>query len=327
MEINPTISLWTRLRQAFVLTLMAVMAPLANASTLWTGPTTNYVQPLPDPTQAANQDRLTARVWLTRGQTEGLFNAVQESSYDRPEDNDPTDTEWAYGGLSNYASLTYTTWAGMSGNNPPSMVGQEAVLHLITDDIYLSISFTFWGTMGGGFAYNRSTPAIVSPTLSVAITNPSTGAVFAAPASVHIGAEATMSGGLVTNMAFFSNALLLGSAQAAPFSITVSNLAAGAYPLTAVATAAGVSATSAAVNISVVSPVAVSLSRPQVTGSQFSFNYTANSGLSYVIENSSNLINWLPVATNVASSNLSQFTDRFISNSSRYYRVGRLPNP
>jgi hypothetical protein len=140
-------------------------------------------------------------------------------------------------------------------------------------------------------------------------------------------AEATAGSGLVTNVAFFSNALLVGSAPAEPFGITASNLAAGAYSLTAVATAAGVSATSAVVNITVVSPVAVSLSAPQITGGLFSFDYPANPGLSYVIENSSNLINWLAVATNVASSSPSHFTDSFASNGSRYYRVGRLPNP
>jgi hypothetical protein len=46
-----------------------------------------------------------------------------------------------------------------------------------------------------------------------------------------------------------------------------------------------------------------------------------------VVQNSSNLSNWLPVSTNLAASNLVLFTDGFVSNSSRFYRVARLPNP
>jgi hypothetical protein len=236
MGIRPRTLLLIYVKHATALALMIVPTLLANASTLWTGPTTNYVQTAPDPAQAANQDRLTPQDWLTRSTTEGLFNAVDESSYDRGPDTDPTDTEWSYGALSNYSTLTYTTWAEMSTNNPPSMVGREAVVHLISDDIYVSITFTFWGSSGGGgFAYDRSTPAVV----------------------------------------------------AVPPTITNATVNAG----------------------------------------QFAFDYTASSGLSYLVQKSSNLMNWLPVATNVASSNLVYFTASLATNSPGYFRVGLLPNP
>jgi hypothetical protein len=121
-------------------------------------------------------------------------------------------------------------------------------------------------------------------------------------------ANATVSAGSVTNVAFFANGTPLASDQIPPFSITTGGLGAGDYSLTAVATAAGISATSAVVNITVVCPL-------------------TNPGLSYLIQNSPDLINWVPVVTNVASSNPVLFTDGFISSGSRYYRVGRLPNP
>jgi hypothetical protein len=35
-----------------------------------------------DPTQPANQDRLTANVWLTRENSRGLFNAAKEKGHD-----------------------------------------------------------------------------------------------------------------------------------------------------------------------------------------------------------------------------------------------------
>jgi len=168
---------------------------------------------------------------------------------------------------------------------------------------------------------------VVSPSPTVSITNPVNNAVFAAPANVTLRATATVSSGSVTNVEFFGNSTSLGSVQAAPFNLTTGNLAAGSYALNAVATAAGVSATSSVVNITVVSPVAISATAQLITNGQFSFDYAANPGLTYVVENSSNLVNWLPVATNVAAGNPVHFTDSFIPSVFRYYRVGRLPNP
>ncbi|MDB6022813.1 MAG: hypothetical protein JWQ04_2670 [Pedosphaera sp.] len=310
---------------ALVLITCAVFQ--APAATVWTGPTMSYSQPAPDPTQAANQDRLTDRVWLTRASTQGLFNEVIEGSFDKIGFSSPADTEWAYGTLANRATLTYTTWAAMSGKNPMSMVGQPAVVHLITDDIYLAVTFTFWGGPGGGFAYDRSTPAMVTPPPAVDITNPANGAVFAAPASVKLAANATVSSGTVTNVTFFSNTNKLGSVTAAPFNLSTGSLSAGSYALTAVATAAGVSTTSAPVNISVVTPVAVAVSAPKIISNQFSFNYSANPGLGYEVQSSSNLLTWVPLSTNVAAGNPVHFTDNLLSNGSRFYRVGRLPDP
>jgi len=167
----------------------------------------------------------------------------------------------------------------------------------------------------------------VVPPPSVSISNPASGAVFAAPANVNIAADATVSSGTVTNVQFFTNGISLGSVQTAPFSLTANNLAAGAYALKAVATAAGISSTSAVVNVSVVNPVAVSLSGAAVNSGQFSFNYAADPGLAYVVQSSSNLVDWVSLVTNVASGSPVPFSDSFDSNPIKFYRVGRLPNP
>ena len=151
--------------------------------------------------------------------------------------------------------------------------------------------------------------------------------VFAAPAKVNIGAATAVAGGTVTNVEFFANLASLGSARSAPFSVTTGALTAGQYALTAVETASGISATSSVVNISVVAPVAVTLSSPRITGGQFAFDYTANPGLQYVVQSSSDLVNWRTVATNVPTVNPVHFTDSFTTNSTQYYRVGRMPNP
>ena len=114
-----------------------------------------------------------------------------------------------------------------------------------------------------------------------------------------------------------------------PFNVTGNIMAAGSYQLTAVATASGVSATSAPVTINVVTPVAVNMSAPLVGGNgQFSLSYSANPGLRYVIERvleftTNGPQNWTALATNVASSNPQTFTTP-ATNVRAFYRVGRL---
>ncbi|MGA2748876.1 MAG: hypothetical protein ABSG59_08885 [Verrucomicrobiota bacterium] len=156
-----------RLRWLIAFACAGLGAPLAPGATVWTGPLITYNQPSPDPTQAANQDRITANVWLTRFSSQGLFNAVTETNAGP---DSPADTEWAFGRLTNYAALSYSNWLDwLNGNSPTTLVGKPAVLHLISDDIYLSIEFTLWGSHGsGGFAYQRSTAQAASaPTLAV----------------------------------------------------------------------------------------------------------------------------------------------------------------
>jgi hypothetical protein len=151
--------------------------------------------------------------------------------------------------------------------------------------------------------------------------------VLAAPASLNIEATAADTGSPVTNVAFFANSTLLGSATDSPFGITASNLVANAYALTAIATAAGLSTTSAVVNFTVVDPVVVSNFSPAVSGGKFSFNYSVNPGLTYIIQSSSNLVNWVPIATNVPSSSPASFTDGSGLGNQLFYEVLRPPNP
>ena len=210
--------------------LMLAAAPLSLAATVWTGPLITYNQPTPDPTQASNQDRITPEVWLTRAASKGLFNAFSETNATALS---PADTEWAFGTPDNYASLHYTNWlAWLNGASPTTLVGQPVVLHLVSDDIYISIEFTLWVPGGsGGFAYQRSTPAPVN-----------------------------LSGALVNS-------------------------------------------------------------------GQFSFNYTTDAGFTYVIQSSSNLVDWVSLVTNNAGTGSVAFSDSLDPTGAKFYRVGRLPNP
>ncbi|MDB6067149.1 MAG: type sorting protein [Pedosphaera sp.] len=64
-----------------------------------------------------------------------------------------------------------------------------------------------------------------------------------------------------------------------------------------------------------------SLTSPALVNGQFSLQFVATVGQSYVIETSTNLTNWLPLMTNTAGSSPLIFTDTNSLDSMRYYRV------
>jgi hypothetical protein len=412
-----TLKLSSVVSRCGILTALLVAASqLARTSTIWNGPTINFTHSTPT---GNLQDQLTTGVKITRSAAGGgLYNSVTESS---AISGSPGDTKWAVGSLSNFNTLIYSACPLESGNHPPGKVGTTYVVHLVNEDIYLSLKLTAWGGAGmtgdRSFSYTRSTPVLTPPTPvviitnpasgavfnspasvniaanatvssgtvtnvqfftnnvlfglvltppfaltannlmagsyaltavamaagisatstvvnisvvstpTISITNPASGAVFAAPANVTIGADATVSGGTVTNVDFFANGTLLKSVAVAPYTFTSSALEAGSYALTTVATASGISATSAVVNVSVVNPVVIQLSDAIVKNGQFSFSYTVDAGLSYVVQSSTNFLDWASLETNVASGSSELFIKALNSEDANFYRVGRLPNP
>jgi chitinase len=99
------------------------------------------------------------------------------------------------------------------------------------------------GSGGGG---GTNTPPVVS------ITSPAAGATFTAPATVTIQATASDADGSVAKVEFFNGSTSLGAVTASPYSVTWSNVAAGSYSITAVATDnAGATTTSSAMAITV----------------------------------------------------------------------------
>jgi hypothetical protein len=146
-------------KHGLVLALAVLAACSSRAAEVWNGPLLTFNQPAPNPAQATNQDRITPDVWLTRASSGGLFNAFYETNATALS---PTNTGWAFGTLTNYASLPYTNWlAWLNGNSPTTMVGSNIVVHLTSGDIYLSFKFSFWASKGsGGFTYQRSTPLL-----------------------------------------------------------------------------------------------------------------------------------------------------------------------
>jgi plastocyanin len=186
---------------------------------------------------------------------------------------------------------------------------------------YCSVHFSS-GMTGQVFVASSGAP----PTLS--ITNPLSGTVFAAPANVTVKAGVTNGSGAIANVEFLQGTSVLANETTGPFSATANSLAAGSYTLTAIASDNdGFSATNS-INISVVTPVTVSLTNIfTLSRTNFQFTYPANIGLNYVVQRSADLINWTSLVTNMASSNPVVFVDSKATNGLDFYRVGRLPNP
>lgn len=136
------------------------------SETFWTGDVITFTKSNnADWTQAGNQDRITDNVWITRQDEAGLFNIAQEDWFSGGlfgtiVGRSPFDTEWAFGSIADgVENLEFDFWGTAVGWRPPDMVGEDMVLHLISEDIYIDIKFTSWtsGGDGGGFSYERST--------------------------------------------------------------------------------------------------------------------------------------------------------------------------
>jgi len=134
----------------------------SNSYVTWTGDLLNFEKlDGADPSLESNQDRITDNVWITRGNDGGqIFNIVEESlsKSERDQNTSPVGTEWAIGSLDDIGSLNFSNFRPAVGS-PKDVVGKNLVLHLIEDDVYLSVRFTSWSSgQKGGFSYSRSTP-------------------------------------------------------------------------------------------------------------------------------------------------------------------------
>jgi plastocyanin len=169
-------------------------------------------------------------------------------------------------------------------------------------------------------------PPNTAPT--IAITSPSAGFVFAAPANITVQANATDNDGSVTNVSFTLGSQTI-SDTSAPFSGTFSNVATGNYTVTAVASDNAGATKSTSVSLSVVTPVNVVLTPLQRTSSTFAFSFTANTGLRYTIERKDSLTanSWLTLTNVSANASRPAYLDTAATNANNFYRVGRLPNP
>src|SRR6266446_5541428 len=99
---------------------------------------------------------------------------------------------------------------------------------------------------------------------TVVISNPTNGSVLAAPATLALTATASDSDGSVTNVQFFQGTTSLGNLANSPYSVTVRDLAAGNYALSAVAADNAGAKVTNSVMVRVVNPAPTTLSAAQL---------------------------------------------------------------
>jgi hypothetical protein len=145
---------------------IVLLSNIVNAQTTWSGPLFEFTKTEnADPTNALNQDQITPSVAITRGSGGEIYNATSETT--RTKGSSPSGTEWAIGDLSNIEDLTFSSFRTAVGS-PKASVGKKLVLHILEEDVYLSVEFTSWssgqssGKSGGGFSYKRSTPNVTN---------------------------------------------------------------------------------------------------------------------------------------------------------------------
>src|SRR5206468_6654364 len=106
------------------------------------------------------------------------------------------------------------------------------------------------GSIAGGWSLKFTYPTTSEPT--VALTSPSNGATFGAPATVNLAASLTANGHTITKVQFYNGATLLGEDTTAPYTFAWPSVPAGSYTLTPrTVYDAGSTVNSAAVNITV----------------------------------------------------------------------------
>lgn len=100
-----------------------------------------------------------------------------------------------------------------------------------------------------------------APVPVVSVTAPAQNAHFVAPATFNLTAAASVTGDTISKVEYFSSGSLIGTATVAPYAMSLSNVAAGSYNVSAKATGIlGGTATSTVINFTVTNNVAPTVS-------------------------------------------------------------------
>jgi len=126
-------------------------------------------------------------------------------------------------------------------------------------------------------------PASVATPPVVALTSPTSGAAYSAPATLNLAASVTANGHTITKVQFYNGTTLLGEDTASPYSFAWNNVAAGGYNLSARAVYdAGSTVASASASVTVTNVTNVGNLAPVIalTSPSAGANYTAPASIS-----------------------------------------------
>ena len=126
-----------------------------------------------DPSLKENQDRISDKVWLTRGNQYGIYNAYDQTSAK----NQPTSgIELALGNFEELSQLNFETISQWGKKFKGNWLNKNLVLKLTETNEYYSFVMTSWEKRGG-FSYTRSSTALSITDYSNTLTvypNPTT---------------------------------------------------------------------------------------------------------------------------------------------------------
>ena len=109
-----------------------------------------------DPSLKENQDRISEKVWLTRGNQYGIYNAYDQTSAK----NQPTSgIELALGNFEELSQLNFETISQWGKKFKGNWLNKNLVLKLTETNEYYSFIMTSWEKRGG-FSYTRSSTAL-----------------------------------------------------------------------------------------------------------------------------------------------------------------------
>lgn len=137
----------------------------AQSQTIWDAGSFTFTK-----TAAGQEDCITSQTCLTRVTV--LYNSVCQtvSGNQGCFYTGPCNTEWAQGVIADWNTLSYDNFYIANGCRPASGLPKDYVVHLITENIYLQVTFTQWQPGGLNFSYTRTTgPSPTGITLNLKI--------------------------------------------------------------------------------------------------------------------------------------------------------------
>jgi len=160
-------------------------------------------------------------------------------------------------------------------------------------------------------------PGATSPT--ILLTSPANGDVLRQPGTVDIQAIAADADGSVASVAFYADGNRIGEVTNAPYRWSWPLPPSGVHVVyAAAADNSGLIATSPASTFTIL-PLELTLPARAVVDGRFQLAFQATTGQRYRIESSTNLVDWLPVATVTAESGGVEFSEA-VAEGLRFYR-------
>ncbi len=110
----------------------------------------------PDTLDPANWDCVTPEVCLTRGSSEGLYNAMAEAGYDRDEYLSPLGTLWADSATADATTTDFVVWREAVDGDPPSRLYHPLSMFIPEEGRFFDVVVLRWPAWsGGGVTYVR----------------------------------------------------------------------------------------------------------------------------------------------------------------------------